>query len=234
MAFDVEIRFPVDGRLNASGNIKYSGRLPDTGNPLEDALYEFAKPTSYLNGSLIQDPISTLCWQGVTAPGEGDTFVSNCGWFTVGTRQNKETGLIEPWGYSAPGGVPVTFEEGYSYSSLLFYFESIGVNELAGTLGKFNYVDDKGTTYVFRMDVSNAAAVGNTAAASDAVVNLPGRLRVRYLLAEQTDNAKVKRRIPIGAGGNTNYINGGTITLETVQGNKTFRITGRVGERFSF
>lgn len=234
MGLQTDFRFSANYALGETNFIYIRGALFNDPQAIAEAWYQLTPPSYSLDGVIVEPPVTLLTWQATTAPSEGQTVLADCGWFTVGSRQNKETGLIEPYGLAGLPFQPVTFEEGYNYSLLMFFFQSIGRNEMAGTLGKYNYVDDKGTNYVMRMDASNATAIGNTAAAADAVVNLPGRLRVRYLLAEQTDNPKVKRRIPVGAGSNTNYINGGTISLETVAGAKNFRITGRVGEKFSF
>lgn len=234
MGLPESIRFPLDYSLGQGQFLFFKGAIDDRDDTIKNAFYKAGTPSYSINGVLREPAVTNLMWQAAVAPKEGDTVLADCGWFTVGSRQNKETGLIEPYGYSAPAFVPYTFPEGYNYSQLMFFFELIGVNEMAGTLAKFTYTDDKGTSYVMLMDESNGDAVGNAKVANSSLVTIPGRLRLRYLLAEQTDNPKVKRRIAVGAPGNTNYINGGTITLETVSGSKTFRITGRVGERFSF
>jgi hypothetical protein len=121
------------------------------------------------------------------------------------------------------------------YGSGTFFVGGInGVNEMAGRLGKFIYTIDGGASYNIRMDLSNAATLQNPAAAESAVVNLPGSFRPRYLLCEQTDDRSIKRRIVVCNPGNANYLNGGSIQLETIAGSKPFIITGRVGEKASF
>lgn len=119
-------------------------------------------------------------------------------------------------------------------SGYFFLFSVTGYSEMAGKLAKFTYTSDTDAQYIIRMDATNGAAVNNTAAAANAVVNKPGALTLRYLLAEQTDDPTIRRKIPITQNGNPLYRNGGNITLQTVSGDKTFRITGRVGEKYSF
>ena len=119
-------------------------------------------------------------------------------------------------------------------SGIFELFSAIGYSEMAGKLAKFSYTSDTDVQYIIRMDASNGAAVANTGAASSAVVNKPSALTLRYILLEQTDDPTVRRKIPITQSSNPLYRNGGTVTLETVTGNKSFRITGRIGEKYSF
>lgn len=128
--------------------------------------------------------------------------------------------------------IPVT-APGHGIGQFSLY-SVVGYSDMAGKLAKFTYTSDTDVQYIIRMDATNGAAVNNTAAAANAVVNKPGALTLRYLLAEQTDDPTVRRKIPITQNGNPLYRNGGNITLQTVGGDKTFRITGRVGEKYSF
>lgn len=113
-------------------------------------------------------------------------------------------------------------------------FSITGYSEMAGKLAKFSYTSDTDQQYFIRMDQTNGLAVSNVAAPANAVVNKPGALTLRYILLEQTDDPTVRRKIPICQDGNPLYRNGGTINLQTVTGDKAFRITGRVGEKYSF
>lgn len=236
MALDTRIvTFPAanDSYLD---RIKISGKAAAySSTAWRGGLYDLAVPRLLTNGIPAIFPAWPVGWfVGTGAFLENNTYFSELPVYLVGTRSENGTGPNEPFADTIPPNQTYTLPEGYTYSLIGFIEGLIGVNEMAGTLGKYNYVADNGTTYVMLMDASNATAVGNAAAAADAVVSVPSRLKLRYILAQQTDNAKVRRKVPIGAVNNTRYINGGSIDLETVAGTKTFRITGRVGEKFSF
>jgi hypothetical protein len=102
---------------------------------------------------------------------------------------------------------------------------------MAGPMGRFNYISDDGTTYVMRLDASNAAAVAGVAAAAGATYP-KGRVP-RYLLAAHPTTGR-ERRIVVPDPANAIWTGtGGTISLTDFATNAAanFNILGRVGER---
>lgn len=113
-------------------------------------------------------------------------------------------------------------------------FGFVGESELAGILAKYKYTTDTGSEYIIRMDGSNGSAIGNPAVGESEVVSKPGPLTLRYVLLEQVSNPAIRRKIVICSTGNQFYRVGGNVNLETIAGTVAFRVTGRVGEKFSF
>jgi hypothetical protein len=96
---------------------------------------------------------------------------------------------------------------------------------MAGVMGEFVYVSDDGVSYRIRMDASNAAAVGATAAGTEPTK--PGRTHPRYLLARHPTTGR-ERRITV-----TNPV-GATIVLpdfNALMAATNFLVEGRIGER---
>jgi hypothetical protein len=102
---------------------------------------------------------------------------------------------------------------------------------MAGPMGRFSYVSDDGTTYVMRLDASNAAAVGGTAAAPG--VQFPKGRVPRYLLAQHPTSGRERRIVVPDPASATWTGSGGTISLTDYATNAAanFNILGRVGER---
>jgi hypothetical protein len=104
---------------------------------------------------------------------------------------------------------------------------------MAGSMGRFTYQSDDGNAYVIRMDVSNATAVGNTAATGPS--NKPGRMRPRYILARNTSTGR-ERKLVICDPTNALWVGGDesvTITQfgTTPSTDLPHDILGRVGEK---
>jgi hypothetical protein len=102
-------------------------------------------------------------------------------------------------------------------------------------MGLFDYVSDNGETYHVRMDASNAAAVGASAAATGEVADKPGRLKPRYLLAKDTTSGRERR---ITCPDPTDGTWTGTSTTITLVDSHVFPsaavsygISGRIGEK---
>lgn len=102
-------------------------------------------------------------------------------------------------------------------------------------MGLFDYVSDNGNTYHVRMDVSNAAAVGASAAATGAVADKPGRLKPRYLLAKDTTTGR-ERKITCPDPTDGTWVGGSTtLTLVNVHNFPStadvYGISARIGEK---
>lgn len=104
---------------------------------------------------------------------------------------------------------------------------------MAGAMGKFEYTSDDGTVYQVRLDASNAAALGATAATNQPAK--PGTTHVRYLLARHPTTGK-ERRITVPDPTNALWTGpvGATITLPdfgALMAPTAFLVAGRIGER---
>jgi hypothetical protein len=103
---------------------------------------------------------------------------------------------------------------------------------MAGAMTHIDYVSDDGGTYRIRMDASNAAAVGNTAATSP--VHLPGGYQPRYVLATHPSTGR-ERKLIIGTPTNALFVSGTTVSIEEFSGahstTAAHAVLSRVGER---
>lgn len=105
---------------------------------------------------------------------------------------------------------------------------------MAGPLGEFDYISDDGNTYAVRMDASNAAAVGASAATTAATMSR--RYRPRYLLAKHPTTGR-ERRIIVPDPTETVWTTTAVTTLALIDVgvhpsvSTNYQVAGRVGER---
>jgi hypothetical protein len=94
------------------------------------------------------------------------------------------------------------------------------------------YTSDNGTAYAYRMDATNATAVGAVAAGTQP--DKPGHTHVRYLLARHPTTGR-ERRIPCPDPTNALWTGavGAEISLRDYDTNAAaaFTVAGRIGER---
>lgn len=234
MALNTLITFTFPNEASYLEKSWFKGDLD--GDPLawKDGLYNL-EPIPISVNNIFFTPSSQLSWYvPIGTLGEKTRITAPVSFTIAGAEQLNSTGDWNPYFASSLAGGTITIPDGVTVQGVLILTSLIGRNDMAGVLGKYKYKSDVGTDYVIVMDKSNADTIGNEAAAADAIAAKPGALTLRYVLAQQTDNAKVRRKIVVGDVNNTKYKNGGTISLETIGGAKDFKITGRVGEKFSF
>lgn len=103
---------------------------------------------------------------------------------------------------------------------------------MAGTMGRFQYITDSGATVAVKMDTSNAALFGATAATS-ATAPRPSSLVPRYLLVKLPTGRRRKIICPIP----THALWVGTATdvtvddYDTMTAGVTAGVTARIGEK---
>lgn len=102
---------------------------------------------------------------------------------------------------------------------------------MAGPMGRFTYISDDGNTYVMRLDASNAAAVGATAAAAGQ--QFPKGWVPRYVLAAHPTSGRERKIVVTDPSLAIWPGPGGTISLTDYAVNTaaSYGILGRVGER---
>lgn len=105
---------------------------------------------------------------------------------------------------------------------------------MAGPMGRFDYTSDNGTVYQIRLDASNAAAVGATAATSD--LFMPRAIKPRYLLAQHPSNGRERKIVVPDPGAAIWTGAGGTLSLPDFAAAipipvTNFAVRGRVGEK---
>jgi hypothetical protein len=105
---------------------------------------------------------------------------------------------------------------------------------MAGSLARFAYISDDGTTYSIRMDNSNGLAVGNTLNAVAA--DLPRTYRPRYVLATDTSDGS-HRKLVIGDPANPLFVGpeAGTVSIADFDtdpnATTAHSVRSRIGER---
>lgn len=104
---------------------------------------------------------------------------------------------------------------------------------MAGTMGRFAYIGDDGTTYAVKEDSSNAAAVGNVA--NTTAPRPVSGLKPRYLLLAHPTNGK-ERKIVIGDPANPLWTAAAPSTINLPDFNNlmapvAYITRGRMGER---
>lgn len=105
---------------------------------------------------------------------------------------------------------------------------------MAGPMGIFQYVSDNGTTYQVRLDASNAAAMGATAAAGTEPYK-PLGIKPRYILAQHPTSGRERKLVAPDPTDAVWTGTGGTMSLvdyaATPVAAASFNIRGRVGEK---
>lgn len=103
---------------------------------------------------------------------------------------------------------------------------------MAGAMGRFRYVSDNGSTYVLKLDASNAALFG-AAAATAADVSRPSGMVPRYILA-RLPTGRVRKLI---CPSNAHALWIGTDSevdlpdFDTMVATVTAGVTARIGEK---
>lgn len=105
---------------------------------------------------------------------------------------------------------------------------------MAGTMGRFDYISDNGTTYEIRLDSSNAAVVGAVAATS--VLSKPSNIKPRYILAQHPTTGRERKLVVCDPAAAIWTGAGGTVSLAdystALPFNATnFNVRGRIGEK---
>lgn len=235
MTLDTLITFAIGGSLGGSvSDVKISGRASDSPSAWKAGWYSLLPNDLYVDGSITSISQSLVWTTNVHGWAGGTTVQVDSSWYFIGTKQNETTGEFALHFEIGFGNIPYTFPEGFDYYGAINCFTLRGGNPMAGLLTKITYTSDTGNTYVLVMDKSNAAAIGNAEAPAGSVVSLPGNLTPRYILLQQSDNPRIRRKIIAGTQGLSRYKDGGTVSLETVAGAKDFTVTGRVGEKYTF
>lgn len=103
---------------------------------------------------------------------------------------------------------------------------------MAGSRKWMLYTMDDGKTVAKNVDESNSEALGFTnftgaASVTATATAAAGLRRMRYVNAVNVTDTTQKRRFWVGKPDNTNYVNGGQFTVDSVQ----WEVTGAVGER---
>lgn len=200
-----------------------------------DFLYTIQRPVLVVNGTSLTNAIflcaSTLAERTLTFS-RNDVILCNTSWALQGIKYPNDEGEVLLRTLFGEANVPYLMP--YDFLGTFIIKTLFGVSEMAGKLQKYTYTTDTGAQFTIRMDVTNATAVQNTVANQSTIVNKPGALSLRYILLEQSDDPTVRRKIFITNSSLGLYQNGGTVSLQTVTGEKLFRVTGRVGEKYSF
>ena len=100
------------------------------------------------------------------------------------------------------------------------------VDNARGKMMPCEYTDDAGLKW--RADLTEAVkAAGGFSACAHGTAYLPKHSKMRHIGVVAAGTGK-RHSIPIGEIGNSQYKNGGTVTLDGIE----CSVTGRIGEKF--